>query len=106
MAELIKNHGEKPFMRLVTPDVDVYQNDAGYLVIADVPGATKEGLEVKVEDRQLTLQGPLGAAQFRREWQLPRDVDAEGIEAELMHGVLTLTLPKLEAARPRRIEIG
>lgn len=106
MAEVVKNPGEATFARLVTPDVDVFQNEDGYLVVADVPGATREGIEVKVEDRRLTLEGALVEATFRREFQLPRDVDTDGIHADLAHGVLTLTLPKLEAARPRRIEIG
>ncbi len=106
MADVIKTHGDRTFARLVTPDVDVFQNADGYLLVADLPGATKEGLEVRIEDRRLTFEGPLGEAHFRREYQLPRDVDTEGIQADLEQGVLTLTLPKLEAARPRRIEIS
>ena len=106
MADVMKTPGDETYARLVTPDVDVFQNSAGYLVVADVPGARREGLEVKVEDRRLIAQGPLGEATFRREFHLPRDVDTDGIQADLADGVLTVTLPKLEAARPRRIEIG
>jgi HSP20 family protein len=106
MADLIKTDGDRTFARLITPNVDVFQNADGYLVVADLPGTKKEELEVRVEGRKLTFGGPIGDGKFHREFQLPRDVNSEDIGADLDNGVLTLTLPKLEAARPRRIEIG
>jgi HSP20 family protein len=107
-----------------TPAVDVRETDSGFLVSADLPGLTKDDIEVTVKDGVLALsgerkqeieEGDAGAGhrilerrygRFQRSFSLPRGVDAEKVEAQFSDGVLKVTLPKTAAAKPRRIEIG
>jgi HSP20 family protein len=104
----------------VRPRVDVFENEAEYLVIADVPGVTKDALDVRFEDGELRLEARRSdaprqgaralaeeyrAADFRRAFAIPEGIDAEKIDAELAHGVLRVRLPKSAARRPRRIDV-
>lgn len=103
--------------RPVRPRVDVYENDGELLVVADLPGVTKEGIELTVEGRELTLRArrevtperPLSAEyrlrDYARSFTLPEDLDVENIQAELSGGVLRVHLPKASARRARRIEV-
>ena len=101
-----------------SPRVDVYENANELLVLADVPGATRESITVHVDKGQLTLEarraaGDHGTAalseyrpvDFHRIFTVPQGIDASKIEAELTAGVLRVKLPKSEALKPRRIEI-
>jgi len=105
---------------VLLPPVDVTENEAGITVVADVPGATRESLSLRVDGDTLTIEAPLGldlpegmepvyaevrAAQYRRSFTLSRELDSEHIEAGLKDGVLTLHVPKQAQARPRRIEV-
>jgi len=102
------------------PLVDVTEDDAGITLTADLPGATRESLSIRVDADMLTLEAPLEldapkeleavyaevrAGRYRRSFTLSRELDSEHIEAALKDGVLTLRLPKIEKARPRRIEV-
>lgn len=105
----------------VVPPVDIFEDDAGITVLADLPGATRELLGVRVDGDNLiieasasTISVPEGMeliyseAQFpsyRRQFTLSRELDPSRIEASLKDGVLRLTIPKSEEARPRRIEV-
>jgi HSP20 family protein len=102
----------------VAPRVDVYENASELIVLADVPGVTKESVHIQVDMGQLTVEarrdpaahGTLIAAEYRpvdyhRVFAVPQGIDASKIEAELSAGVLRVRLPKSEAFRPRRIEI-
>jgi HSP20 family protein len=104
----------------VVPPVDVFENENAITLLADLPGVAREGLNVRVDGDSLTLeaaaatQGPenmelvYGEAQiptYRRQFTLSRELDASRIEAQLRDGVLRLTIPKAEEARPRRIEV-
>jgi HSP20 family molecular chaperone IbpA len=106
--------------RFATPPVDIYEDDQGLVVVADLPGADPSALDVRVERGVLTIQARAAAAQagqgepvyreydltgFHRQFQLPEDVDAARIAAELKHGVLTLRLPRAEPPQPRRIQV-
>jgi HSP20 family molecular chaperone IbpA len=104
--------------RYVTPPVDIYENTDGLVVKADLPGVAKEGLDVRVENNLLTIRGKAehiapgdpvyseyGLINFFRQFELNERVDQEKISADLKHGVLTLTLPKAEEAKPRRIDV-
>lgn len=107
---------ERVFVR---PRVDVFENEAEYLVVADVPGVTKDALDVRFEDGELRLEARRSGApstgqsladeyriaDYRRAFAMPEGVDAEKIEAELAHGVLKVHLPKSASKRPRRIDI-
>lgn len=104
----------------VVPPVDVFENESGITLLADLPGASRERLGVRVDGDNLFIEataapsGPddmelvYGEAQipsYRRQFTLSRELDASRIEAALKDGVLRLTIPKLEEARPRRIEV-
>jgi HSP20 family protein len=102
----------------ITPPVDIYENTQGLIVNADLPGVAQEGLDVRVENRLLTIRGKAGHSapgepvyreyglvNFFRQFELNDKVDQSKISAELKHGVLTLRLPKAEQAKPRKIEV-
>jgi len=110
--------GTREDTRYLIPPVDIYETEEGLVVKADMPGVTRENLEIRVDDGILTLSGKPtnglpGASvlqeyellNFYRQFQLSDAVDQEKIEAELKHGVLTLHLPKAEAVKPKRIEV-
>ena len=106
--------------RFVIPPVDVFENDNAITLLADVPGVTRDNLQVRVDGDNLVLEatattaGPenmelvYGEAQvptYRRQFTLSRELDTGRIEAQLRDGVLRLTIPKAEEARPRRIQV-
>ncbi|MFW6163659.1 MAG: Hsp20/alpha crystallin family protein [Planctomycetota bacterium] len=102
------------------PAVDIYETDDGAVLVADLPGCDEESVDVSLEDRVLTIRGrvkpespeglELATAEYRtgdfeRTFTVSELIDAENIEATVTHGVLRLTLPKAEVAKPRKIEI-
>lgn len=107
----------------VLPAVDIFEDDAGVTIMADLPGVSKERLGVRVDGDNLVIEGAAEAGDltssgdmeiiygevlnpfYRRSFTLSRDLDAGRIEANLNHGVLKLVIPKAEAAKPRRIEV-
>lgn len=104
----------------VVPPVDVFENEHSITLLADLPGVEREQLQVRIDGDSLVLEatastsGPqdlqlvYGEAQcpsYRRQFTLSRELDATRIEAQLRDGVLRLTIPKAEEARPRRIEV-
>jgi len=104
--------------RYLTPAVDIYESDDRLTVVADMPGVGKDDVDVRLEDDVLSIVGNVshpqranptyeeyGLLNYHRQFRLNEAVDRDRIEAELKHGVLTLTLPKTDAARPRRIEV-
>jgi HSP20 family protein len=110
---------ERSVMSLLPP-VDVTEDENGITVIADVPGATRESLSLRIDGDTLSLEAPIGlelpegmepvyaevrAAQYRRSFTLSGELDRDRIQASLKDGVLRLDLPKREEARPRRIEV-
>ena len=102
----------------VTPPVDIYETTEGLVVLADLPGVARDGLDVRVENNLLTIRGKSNHAaageslyheydllNFFRQFELSDRVDQQKISAELKNGVLTLNLPKAEEAKPRKIDI-
>ncbi len=105
--------------RYVTPAVDIYELPDGLVVTADVPGVTHEHLDVRVDNHVLTIRAqtghaPLADATYReyelvnyfRQFELSDKVDEGKISADLRHDVLTLTLPKAEEAKPRKVAVA
>ena len=106
--------------RVVMP-LDIEENEDGYVIAASVPGFAPENLVIEVEDDVLTIRAEqegdeeqeqgdwhlreryMGA--IERKLRLGKSVNSEAIEAQLEHGVLTLTLPKVEQAKPQLIKI-
>jgi HSP20 family molecular chaperone IbpA len=110
----------QPQQRAVVPPVDVFEDEASITLLADLPGVQRDQLHIRVDGDTLVLEataltgGPenmelvYGEAQFpayRRQFTLSRELDTARIEAQLRDGVLRLTIPKAEAARPRRIDV-
>jgi HSP20 family molecular chaperone IbpA len=102
----------------VSPRVDVYENANELLLVADVPGVTKDAVEIQFDKGQLTIEarrdpplhGTTLASEYRaydyhRVFTVPQGIDASKIEADLNAGVLRLRLPKSEALKPRKIDI-
>jgi HSP20 family protein len=100
------------------PPVDIFEDEDSLVVQADLPGIAPEGLDVRVEQRVLTITAhaeppPSGTplhreyelTNFFRQFQLPEEVDTARIQAELKQGVLTLRLPRAPKEQPRRIEV-
>lgn len=102
------------------PPVDIYEDETGFTLTADLPGVSKERLGVKVNGDNLLIEGGVSvpapqdmellyaeipASSYRRSFILSRELDASKIEANLKDGVLKLRIPKAEEARPRKIEI-
>ena len=104
--------------RYLAPTVDIYETRDGLVVLADLPGVAKEALDVRVDNSVLTIRGHARHAvpgdvtyreyelvNFFRQFELHEQVDQQRITADLKHGVLTLNLPKAEAAKPRQIAV-
>jgi HSP20 family protein len=105
--------------RHLAPPVDIYETPEGLVLTADLPGVSKEGLEVRVNDGMLTISGkpadiklpgdPIYSecelTNYFRQFEIGEEIDRDRISAELKHGVLTLKLPKAEKAKPKQIEV-
>ena len=104
------------------PAVDIYENDDAFVATADLPGLKKDDIDVALEDNVLTVSGERkfearegegsfrrverSYGTFRRSFALPRGVDSTKVEAKFKDGVLTLTLPKSEVAKGRKITVS
>jgi HSP20 family molecular chaperone IbpA len=111
---------EQAAQRAVLPAVDVYEDEAGITLLADMPGVPREQLELKVEGDALSIEGGVRALtpdgleavyaevrvpRYRRTFTLSRELDTSRIDASLKDGVLTLRIPKQAHAQPRHIEV-
>ncbi len=109
-----------PNIHYMLPRVDVLEDGNGITLLADMPGVKRDKLDIKVEGTSLTLEGgieidsPRGldplfaevhAARYRRGFTLSSELDTTRIDAQLKDGVLTLRIPKVAEAQPRRIEV-
>jgi len=102
------------------PRVSLDDTGENLVLRAEVPGIAEKDLELQVEESTVSLRGerketvPEGHSvhrkeradfRFSRSFQLPTKIDAQKVEAQLKNGVLTVTLPKAEAAKPRKISV-
>ncbi|HHO49765.1 MAG TPA: Hsp20/alpha crystallin family protein [Deltaproteobacteria bacterium] len=93
-------------VRWARPPLDVFEGDAGLLVLVDLPGVPRAALSLELERSQLTLSGiRADGTGLRRTLTLSEDLDRSGIEAELKDGVLRLTLPRRTELRRRTITV-
>lgn len=106
---------EKQFV----PAVDIFETDKAVTVVAEMPGVSKTGIEVSLEEGVLTLVGerhngiekgnPLlreyEPGRYIRRFTVSETIDQEQIKATMANGMLTLVLPKLPPVSPRRIEV-
>ena len=103
-----------------TPSVDIFETDHEITLLADLPGVTTDSLTIDLRENTLTLTGEVepfeGAneedilieyeiGKYYRQFTLSSVIDQSKIDAKLADGVLRLSLPKIEAATPRKIEV-
>ena len=105
--------------RWLQPQVNIVETKEAYLLEAEMPGVSKDGLEVQLEGSELTILGrrthELGGAEliyresydrdFKRTFELDPTIDTQRISARMENGVLHLTLAKAERVKPRKIAI-
>lgn len=106
---------------ILLPPVDVIENGTGIILYADLPGVSKDTLNVHVEADTLTIEGRLSLAVpegmeashaevslpgYRRTFTLSRELDTTKVSAEFKQGLLTLRIPKAESAQPRKIAVS
>ncbi len=103
----------------VSPDVNIFETKDGYVLEAEMPGVSREGLEITLEGNEVTIVGhrnsevvtgtPLfrerRCTDFRRVFELDPAIDTAKITAKMDQGVLTLTLPNSEKVKPRKITV-
>ena len=118
---LLTGNGFRPFNVAAFPAINMWEDDNNLYVEAELPGFDMNQVEITVTgDNQLSIKGERkqpelengtwhrqerGFGKFSRMIELPEPVDADKVTAEFKYGVLTITLPKKEEARPRKIEV-
>jgi HSP20 family molecular chaperone IbpA len=106
--------------RQFVPVTDIFETDQALTLVLEVPGVSKDNLDVRVENDVLTIGGRVDFASYEglqplyteynvgnyaRSFQLSSKIDQAGISAQLKDGVMTLVLPKSEKAKPRKITV-
>jgi HSP20 family protein len=102
---------------VVTPRVDIYETDSGYVLLADMPGVKAQGLEVVAERNELSIRGRVEPsatdhdykefelADYERSFVLTEDLETSKVSATLRDGVLRVEIPKSERVQPRKIPV-
>jgi HSP20 family protein len=117
----VETKGEKTVpARYFVPQTDIFENEDALMVVMEMPGVERKDLDINLENDVLTVEGRIDFAKyeglqplyseynvghFARQFTLSHKIDSQRISAALADGVLTLTLNKVEEARPRRIPI-
>ncbi|HEY0064663.1 MAG TPA: Hsp20/alpha crystallin family protein [Telluria sp.] len=106
---------------VLTPPVDVIEDAAGITLLADIPGVSRENLNLRLEAHSLTIEGALALdvpqdmqsryaevrhQHYERTFALSRDLDGEQATAEMAQGVLKIRIPKTQQAAPRKIPVN
>ncbi len=106
--------------RIFVPDADIYESEGDLTVILEMPGVARDKVKVGVEEGVLKVEGQLDLSKYQglhplyteynighyaRSFQLSSKIDQNKITASMKDGVLSLTLPKVEEAKPRKIEV-
>ena len=112
---------EGPPTQITSPALDLVESSDSYQLFIDVPGVSRDEIEIELDGRRLVIKaqrtisdisGSKSLVSERRAFQyartiiLPNSVDQDAIEAGVEHGVLRLSLPKTDAATPRKIEVN
>jgi HSP20 family protein len=115
-----KTTGHTQPVEYVAPEVNIFETKEGYILEAEMPGVNKDGLEITLEETEITIAGrrasevvngePLfrerTTAGFCRVFELDPAIDTSKISAKINQGVLTLTLPKSDGVKPHKIMVG
>jgi len=120
VAQQEKQHeGTARPMNYVSPEVNIFETKEGYVLEAEMPGVSKDSLEITLEGNEITITGrrqpeTLKAdvlyresrpADYRRVFELDPAIDSAKISAKIDQGVLTLQLPKAEKVKPKKISV-
>jgi HSP20 family protein len=103
----------------VAPEVNIFETKDGYVLEAEMPGVSREGLEISLDGNEITLTGHRNVEKtngdallreshqvdYRRVFELDPAIDTAKITAKMEQGVLTLTLPKSERVKPQKIQV-
>jgi len=103
----------------VAPNVNIFETTDGYVLQAEMPGVGKDGVEITLEENEVTITGRRTPetvsgealfrerhnADYRRVFELDPAIDTEKIAAKVEQGILTVTLPKSERVKPRKISV-
>jgi HSP20 family protein len=104
-----------------TPPVDLYETSDVFILTAELPGLTRDQVEIEAEESRITIRGTRnngqlaceqfhrlerGHGRFMRAFILPEPIDIEGVAAELKEGLLTLTMPKAGGRGARRVDVA
>lgn len=107
-------------MSTIVPTVDIYEDENGILLFADMPGVSKDKLTLNVDNNILSIEGEISLSvpenlsplhvefsgtRYTRNFTLSNELNSEGIQADLSLGVLKLTIPKKESHKPRKITV-
>lgn len=106
--------------QFVAPAASVLENGDGYLLQVEMPGVNKEGLEISTEGTELTITGrrslpaiegavihrESSSEDFRRTFEIDPSIDVNKINAKIDQGLLTVSLPKAEQVKPRKITVS
>jgi HSP20 family protein len=114
--------GRGPFNAAFVPAIDVSEDKDNIVVKADLPGLTKDDIEITLQDNVLTVRGEKkqesetkgknfyrrerAHGAFHRSFELPASVNASNVAATFKDGVLRITLPKAEQAKPKQIQVN
>lgn len=104
----------------IRPLVDIFETADGITLKADMPGVSRDGLNLRVDGANLMVEGTIGivpeqkmsalhadirSTMYRRSFVLGNELEAEKIDANLKDGILTIRIPKRAELRPRKIEV-
>lgn len=111
-------NSEQTYQPTYVPRFDIWEGDDELLLFGDLPGVSVDDLDIRFENRELTIHGPVaprhggetlyseyGIGDFHRTFTIGDAIDAERISAEMRDGVLKLHLPKSQKVKPRRIQV-
>lgn len=107
--------------RAFMPSADIFETEEALTVVLEMPGVSRDNVDINVEEGVLTVEGRIDFSKYeglrpvyseynvgpyRRSFRVSSQVDQDRISAEMQDGVIALTLPKAEKAKPRRIKVG
>jgi len=121
-AELtkIKDDAYKSDEYIIVPSVDIYETDNDFVITAEMPGVDKDGVDITLDNNELEINGKINGnlpdsenlkyAEFRlynyyRKFNVGDSINSTALKAGLDNGILTVTLPKKEEVKPRKIEV-
>ena len=118
--EVEKEQEQTRPMRAFLPTADIFETEDALTVVLEMPGVDRSNIDVNVENGVLMIEGRIDFSKyedlqpvyseynigpFRRSFRISSRIDQDKIRADMRDGVITLTLPKAEEAKPRRIEV-